>query len=480
MIKDSIKDIIIYTMPVLITQSIGLLLIPLYTRVLTTSDYGAYDLFMLLSNLINITITLQLSQGIGRIYNELKNEKEIQIYTSTLILFAILINIMFLIVSNSFVESISVLLFGDIKYSYLLNIGILYISLNSIFYVTSNQLRWCLKSKQYTFLQSLNVILVGSLSFIFAYILDFGLLGIIYSLLISISTVLLICIYLIKDQLIFKFDFKKLFSLLNYSLPLLASVIVYFLATYIDRLFINYYLGLDSLGIYSVSYRYASVAIIVFAGFQNALEPLMFKHYKDPNTPIQISKLFRYFFVVATLVFMILFLFVDEAFKIFTTQPFYDAKNYIVFLIPAIILSNSYVFSIGLKISNKTNYILVVNLIGVISNILLNFLLIEQFEIYGVAVATLISFIIVFTLNMVFSNKFYKIKFYFKKYLFFILFITSILYFVYYLFNNLDLFIYIKFLLFFITALFLYLFNFINKQEITFIYNYFKRVKNGI
>jgi len=102
-------------------------------------------------------------------------------------------------------------------------------------------------------------------------------------------------------------------------------------------------------------------------------------------------------------------LFVEEALALFTGPAFYDAKNVVIYLVPAIMLSQMYIFAPGIFIVKKTSYVIWINVFGAIVNVILNFLLIPFFGIIGAALATLIGHSLVFFIYMYFSQRFYSV-----------------------------------------------------------------------
>ena len=91
------------------------------------------------------------------------------------------------------------------------------------------------------------------------------------------------------------FSYTKLKEMIAFSFPLVFSGIGIFIGANIDRMAIKNFIGLDELGIYGVAYRIASISSLVIVGFQQALTPLVYKHYLESDTHVNISKIFNIF-----------------------------------------------------------------------------------------------------------------------------------------------------------------------------------------
>jgi O-antigen/teichoic acid export membrane protein len=167
-------------------------------------------------------------------------------------------------------------------------------------------------------------------------------------MIIGTATGTFIGFYYLKTTFQLRFDLTKLKTMLAFSIPIVPSSIAVFVNMYIDRLMINHYLSLKEVGLYGMGYRLASISTLVFVGFQMALTPLVYKHYQEPETPHQLATIFRTFLSIAIVVFLILSLFADVSLWILTTPAYYAAAQVVVFLVPAILLSQMYIFAPGI------------------------------------------------------------------------------------------------------------------------------------
>jgi len=207
----------------------------------------------------------------------------------------------------------------------------------------------------------------------------------------------------------FRFDVARLKEMLIFSAPLVPSSISVFISLYINRLMINHYLSLGEVGLFGVGFRLASIVGLVMVGFQGALTPLVFTHYREEQTPRQLALIFRVFLAFALLVFLSLSLFASEILYVMTTPAYYSAAQVVIYLVPAILLSNMYIFAPGIGIAKRTHLVLWINVGGASLNTLLNWLLIPQFGITGAAVATLLGSGCVFAAYMAFSQSLYRV-----------------------------------------------------------------------
>lgn len=409
MIRRFFRDSAIYTIPSILSNGISFFLIPLYTRVLSPSDYGALDMITVFGSLIAVTVALEISQAFSRFYRDEKTDEGKKVLASTALWFTILMFSGFLIVTLAFAQELSLIVIGIPGLDDVFRLGVIFIWMNGLFYLLRNQLRFELHSKAYSIVSIVQSLTTAGASVLLTYVFHFGIYGFLAGMIIGTATGTSIGFYYLKTTFQLRFDLTKLKTMLAFSIPLVPSSIAVFTNMYIDRLMINCYLSLKEVGLYGMSYRLANISTLVLVGFQTALIPLVYKHYQEPETPNQLATIFRAFLSIMIMIFLILSLFADVALWILTTPEYYAADQMVVFLVPAILLSQMYIFAPGIGISKKTYLYIWINVAGAILNILFNWLLIPQIGPIGAGIATLIGSAFVFGAYMYYSQKFYYV-----------------------------------------------------------------------
>jgi O-antigen/teichoic acid export membrane protein len=411
MLKSFLKDSVIYTIPSIVSRGLSLFLVPLYTKVLAPADYGALDLFMVFVNIINLTIALEISQAVARFYTADKSVSRKISYASTAFWFTIIIYFTFNLIFFIFSKPLTLLVIGQSDLENVFKIGLLHIFLYGLIYLMQNQLRWELRSKAFALLSLVYVIATTIFSLWFAYYNNQGIIGLMWGMVGGGSITILLGFWLLRKTIRFEFNENLLKEMLSFSAPLVPASIAVWVSSYVDRMMINHFLGLTEVGIYGIGFRLASIVSLVMVGFQMALTPLIYTHHEEIETPNEIARIFRLFIAFCLLFFLFMNLFVSDLLKIFTQPEFYDARFVIIYLVPAIIFSQIYIFAPGIQIAKKTSYVVWINVLGAILNIILNLLLIPLLSYKGSALATLISQAMVFFILMYYSQRFYPIPY---------------------------------------------------------------------
>lgn len=229
---------------------------------------------------------------------------------------------------------------------------------------------------------------------------DFSLIIVIDSILISISLFLYIIFF---NREIFNFSYvtkSKLMVIFKSSYPLFISAIGIILYSRIDQIMIKYFIGKESVGLYSAIIKLSEIFTfilpvvlnIALSYFSRAGSFKLLKFLKIMNLYSIISILSIFIFSK----FIISFIYTDEYLDVLSVLYVYSLS--LVFITMGT-MSNIWLIERGLQ-KYKVNRVL----LGLFINIALNFMLIPEFGLIGAAVATLISQAI----SSLFANYFFK------------------------------------------------------------------------
>ncbi len=409
MFKQFFKDSLIYSSAVFLSRGVSLLLVPFYTRVLSPEDYGAIDLLYVFGSLISWFVTLGIAQGFGRFYPETAKGRERVLFASTLLWFSCVAY--FIFIATGFVRSgfFTRMLLGSLKWQGAFRLAVMAIGLDGIFFMLQAQLRWRLQSKEYSIANLLQVA-AATLSAIWLVLgLKIGISGIFIGQIIGSLMGILLSWYFGKEVYRLIFSWEKCKAMLSFSLPLVPSCISVVILNSFDYIAIKKIMTIGDVGLYGVGARFASIVVLLFAGINIALTPLIYKNYKRSSAPGDLARIFRYACFFSIVLITGLFLFDRQILILFTTPKFYPAYSVMPILAVSLLFLNIYRFAPGLEIAKKSKIITFIYIIFSITNIALNFLLIPFFGILGAACASLISSFCVFIVYLYFSQRLYYV-----------------------------------------------------------------------
>jgi len=90
MIRQFFRDAGVYGLSTVGVRAAQILLIPLYVRLLTPSDFGVVEMWMIATSLVNLLVALEVSQGVARFFPNADTQSDRQGYASTGLWFTII------------------------------------------------------------------------------------------------------------------------------------------------------------------------------------------------------------------------------------------------------------------------------------------------------------------------------------------------------------------------------------------------------
>jgi O-antigen/teichoic acid export membrane protein len=469
-IKNTLKNSIIYSIGNISTKIIGFILLPLYTSHLTISDYGALALLESVSQILISFFGFGLYNAFIRFYWD-KNYQNDQksIFFSLLILLGLISFTVFWVVYFN-LEYFSYLIFDNAKFKYILTLVAIISGFEIVSILFRSLLRVQERAGAYIITNFIKLFSNLSLTiFLVAYehrnvqgIFEAQVIGnIIYFL--SISPIIL-------KEIRFKFQYKILKEMLRYSLPLMFSIISGLVLAQTDKFMLEKIHHISDTGIYSLGLKIAnSVKIFIVMSVQLALSPIIYKMINNLEAKRFYSKIMTYFTYGVIPFSLFVSIFGNEIISLLSSNSdYYDSAN----IIP--IISISIIFGmlkdtsqIGLNIMKLTQIVARVTIFIAILNLILNYLLIPEWNTYGASIATLLCQIIGFILILINAQKKYYIPYEYKKIILMIALAVIIFGFSLLLNNITFLFrVIVKFFLILNFPIILYFLNFYDKVEL--------------
>ena len=427
-IKIFLKDALVYSVSGWLSRLLGFILIPLYTRIFSPSDFGVLDLIAVSTSFLIFGLPLGLDSALTRFFCASKSDQEKRAYFSTVFWTKIFsyVPIIFILILVS--PTINELLFSNLNQRPLIIWALVSVFTSSLWLFFLQLYRLQLKSFGYSIL---SVIYFISNLILTIYLLVFvrtGIIGIYWAKVITDS--IMMCFMLSKNRsFLCRPQLNLLKKMLFFGLPLVPSALAYFIMEYLDRYFIKAYWGLAPLGIYAVAYKLSNVLRLIGLGFNTAWSPFFYSVYDTKDGARKISLIFKGYALVLLSVVLCISLFSKEILLFFTTPDYVDAHKvvYIIMFSLFVYLTTDY-FCIGIGIKKKTYHRLWAGIIASCTNFFLNWMLIPKFGIAGAAWATFFSYLIYGGYVMFFSQKLYPVNYGMKRLLLLLLISISCVY----------------------------------------------------
>lgn len=400
-----IKNTIIFAIGNFGSKLITFFLVPLYTNILTLSEYGTIDLINVISTVIIPLITLNISEAILRysMDTEIDKDKVLNIGITIFATASLLGILSYPILSIFYREAKALIL----------------IILFTLTAMSSHILLYSLRGREklidYSIISILQTFFIAFFNILFLVKFKAGINGYVLAYIFSNLITSFMCLAKLNIFKILKnfcFDKKIAKEMIKYSIILIPNSLMWWIMNSLDRVMVTSMISIDANGIYAVSYKIPTIVITVTSIFNQAWMFSAVKEKESKDKTEYTNKIYSALFYTIVTISIGLLLILKPLLKVYVGNEFYSAWKYTpvliigtVFLTLGTFISNEYTAhkdSMGFLKSSS---------IGAIVNLILNFISIPLIGIQGAAIATCISYICVYTYRIVDTRKYLKLKF---------------------------------------------------------------------
>lgn len=399
----------VYAIAGLVSQGVAFFLFPFFAHQFSPADYGVLDLLTVIMVLANLTIALEVMQGLGRFYATAGSDGERRRLASTAFTFSLLCNAAFSILVFAFAGPLTRLALGDDVDPTIVRIAAGVFLANGLTSMATDLLRWQLRPIAFAAAAILNAVTITVASAVLVLGFDLGVEGAVLGQLIGMVVGGTLAFWLGRDQFRLRIDRVELRRMLAYSLPLVPASTGVFFNGYADRVAIQAQLDLGEVGIYGVAYRLSVIVSLTLVGFQGALLPQVLRHHDQENTPKDLARVFRLFCALALTITVAISSFGDELIRILTPPAYYRAEEVVPFVVAAAFLAGMFMFAPGLSIARRTRTYATATVAGGVANLVLALALVKPLGIQGAALAFLVTEAATFGTLMVLSQRHYPV-----------------------------------------------------------------------
>lgn len=387
-----------YTFANILIKSIALLSTPIFTRLMTTGEYGTFTIFQSWLNILIIISSLNMFQG-GYTKGILKYKDDVDGYTSSSLALTMLITIGWSIVYVFFTKQLNAF-FG--LSSVLMIIMFFNLLVMPAFEFWAAKLRFEYKYREFVFASiiiSFSSVLLGIILVVLCQS------KVEARALADLIARLVICGWIIFN--IFnrgKCLYKKQYWMFNlkFNIPLIPHFLAFYILNQSDRIMISKMVGNTQAAYYSVAYTISMMMNLIINALNNALTPYIYISINDKKEKeIQSSTAPLYFLI--TLLCIITMVFAPEIITIFAGHRYADA----VYVVPPIAASVYFIFVYSMFSTieyyyQKTAKIALATSISAILNLVLNVYFIKIFGYYAAGYTTLFSYMMLAVMHYIF------------------------------------------------------------------------------
>ncbi len=405
--RQLLKSSSIYGSADVITKSIALLMIPVYTHFLAVPDYGRLSLYQSFAGVLSTTMLWGTTASLASFYHfrEYRDQFD-QIKENTvrfLLSFNLFIVLLFFMAGRA-IGTDTVLTGLVLAIAYFATVR----SVQSVHFIHSSRPR-----HQFALVVSFAVMSAIFVIAALIFVTQFSPVTRIFSAL-AVTGLLFLAIMAVTNRFYAtqSFDWTLIKAVLVFGLPILPHALSQWTLNFADRAMLRFFLDYREVGLYSLGYNFGMV-MLVFLGAVNASWSPAFMRIaeNEENAPQILSRMANHVWRIFCLGAAAYLLWINELITIATPAEYHSAVTMSKLIVISYLIYGSYLlYANGLFVAKKTRLVPVATITAAVVNILMNGLLIPAHGAYGAVAATAVSFATMTVLIYIMARKYYPLS----------------------------------------------------------------------
>ena len=391
-----LSNTLIFTVGKLLSKLLVFFMIGLDTACLTPEEYSTAELISNMANLLIPLACLGISEGIFRSAAAKSGDKE-AFFTNGLLVYGI--GSLIFLAASPLISLIP--LFPNSVW-----LIVCYVIVANLHSVVSQYLCAVGRTKLFAGQGILNTALVIAFNVVFLYFLKLGVIGYVLSVILGNLVTALFLFFKARLWRVFSIRCvqKSLMGeILRFSLPLIPTTLCWLITDLSDRSMVTYFWGEDVNGIYSAAYKIPTIVNLVSSVF---LQAWQFSAISESSDEKECSHFYSQVYSGFIAVIMIgtagLILISRHVTSLLLNPAYHGANEFMPVLLCAVAMEAVVSFLASVYMVRKRSMrSFVTALLGALSNIVLNLLLIPTVGALGAALATLASYALVMIVRLV-------------------------------------------------------------------------------
>ena len=391
-----IENFLIYGLGGIISKIVPLVMVPIVTRLMPTSDYyGLSDMSNTIMSIASAIAVMGMYDAMYRMFFDKDEEDFKRAVCSTTALFTFATSAVVFVVMLLCRRWIAAFFFDNAKYAYLVYFTAMATLVGATNSIISAPTRMQNKRGVFLAANTLGPILSYSISIPLLlkgyYVIALPLAGCISNLTLEIA-------FGVMNRKWFSpklFDKKLLKTLLRIGIPLLPNFLIYWVFNSSDRVMITRLIGIGQSGIYSVGAKLGMASQLIYTAFAGGWQYFAFVTMKEADQVRNNSRIFEYLGCVSFAATLFICSWAEPIYRLLFEEEYHRAFIVSPYLFLAPLLQMLFqVADNQFLVIKKTWPNLVLLALGALANVVLNLVLIPRLGIEGASIATLIGYVI--------------------------------------------------------------------------------------
>ena len=385
------------------------LLMPLYTAVLSTAEFGVADILTQTANLLMPLAAVGICDAIFRFVLDTGNGEDDGMLARKGI-FSSAVAVL-LIGGAATLALVQLLRFFSVFDGYVFLIAA-YVICANLHLAAANFLRAIGKTTLFAVQGIINTALTIGLNLLFLLVFEMGTLGYVLSVVISdlvMTAIIFFVARLYKYLSPSSISKQTVRSMLKFSIPYIPTTIMWFVTSASDRYIVTAYRGSAENGLYAAAYKLPTILLLICGVFIEAWQFSVVKDADEKERADFFGDVFRNYMGVIFMGASALIAGSTVLTRLLLAESYYSSYRYVPVLVIAMTFSALVTFLGSVYFVEKKSVMsMLTSMAGAVINIILNFMLIPTKGAMGAAVATAISYFAVYVIRVIDTRNYLK------------------------------------------------------------------------
>ncbi|HEY8809804.1 MAG TPA: oligosaccharide flippase family protein, partial [Solirubrobacterales bacterium] len=404
-----------YTAASVLSKLIAVALLPLYTRYLTTADYGAAEVMFAAIVSASIIVRFGTIEALLRFYY--KDDEDPARVVSTAFAALFWVSTVAALIALPFAGSISEALLTEEAAMVASPAELGRISIGGLWVLTMFEYLLTLfrleeRARAFFTTTILNVLATIGLTVILVVGQGEGARGLLLGSYASGAAFVLGLIFVHRRRLSLWVDGPLLRRMTRFGLPTMPAELSLYLLNFVDRIVIVRSAGLAEAGLYSLAVKFAQGVNVLVRGFQLAWPPLAYSIRDDDEARRAYAAVVTWFVTGCAFVVTGMWLFSRWIVRALAAPQFFDSYEAIGLIATGVTLYALYmVLVVILGRTGRTEFNFPATIAALVANLALNLALVPSLGIVGAGLALVASYIVVLALMYVFTQRLFPVPY---------------------------------------------------------------------
>jgi O-antigen/teichoic acid export membrane protein len=408
-----------YTAASILSKVIAVALLPLYTRYLSLTDYGAAEVLFAAVVAASIVIRLGVIEAVLRFYYKAGEDPAKVVATSFATLFWAATTAA--LIALPFAGQISDALLTEKAAKLVSGPDLVRIAIGGLWVLTLHEYLLTLfrleeRARAFFAVTIANVLAAIALTVVLVVGAGEGARGLLLGSYVSGAVFVLGLIVVHRRRLSLWIDGALLRRLMRFGLPTMPAELSLYALNFVDRIIIVRMVGLAEAGLYALAVKFAQAVNVLVRGFQLAWPPLAYSIRDDDEARRAYAAIVTWFVAGCAFVVVGMWLFARWIVRALAAPEFFESYEAIGLISTAVTLYALYmVLVVILGRTGRTEFNFPATIAALVANVALNLLLVPPLGIAGAGIALVASYLVVLALMYGFTQRLFAVPYQWRR-----------------------------------------------------------------